>query len=85
MVMKFILKPFGMNPPPAHSLSVLTSTVSAARAQFPKAVLTYLHLVVIYMLNLEVGLNVALRVDTWFHFDGVLSISLDGASAQTLK
>ncbi len=26
----------------------------------------------------------ALRVDTWFHFDSVLYISPDGASAQTL-
>ena len=31
-----------------------------------------------------VGLAAALRVDTWFHFDGVLFISPDGASAQTL-
>ena len=31
-----------------------------------------------------VGLNAALRNDTWFHFDGVLFISPDGASAQTL-
>jgi hypothetical protein len=30
------------------------------------------------------GANVALRTDTWFHYDAVLFISPDGSSAQTL-
>ncbi len=30
------------------------------------------------------ALDVALKVDTWFHFDGVLYISPDGSATQTL-
>ena len=34
--------------------------------------------------NTALGSNIALRVDTWFHYDVVLFIAPDGASAQTL-